>query len=139
VIILDTNVISAIMTPDANLVVFDWLDRQVPQSLWITAISVFEIRFGLETLPQGRRRSSYETAFQAFLRDDVGGRILSFDQIAAEKSATLAAYRRRTGRAIDAYDAHIAGIVLARRARLATRNLRHFADTGLKLVNPWDG
>jgi predicted nucleic acid-binding protein len=137
VIILDTNIISAAMTPSLNAVVYDWLDRQPREVLWITTISILEIRFGMETLPPGRRRALYEHAFGDFIARDIGERILPFDRIAAENAATLAAMRRRNGRVVGPYDTQIAGIALARRAVLATRNIRDFADAGLKLVDPW--
>jgi predicted nucleic acid-binding protein len=79
VIILDTNVLSALMrdVPDQRVVA--WLDGQAATSTWITSVTVFEIRFGLALLPNGRRRRALEHAFEGLLSDDLGGRILSFD------------------------------------------------------------
>jgi predicted nucleic acid-binding protein len=136
-ILLDTCVISALMRPQDNRAVVDWLDRQASISIWTTAITVFEIRFGLMTMPAGRRRANFETAFAGLLQDDLGGRIAPFDLAAADAAATLAAARQREGRPIDVRDTQIAGIAVARRATVATRNTRHFGDLPTAIVDPW--
>lgn len=135
-IILDTNVLSALMqtTPDAKLIA--WLDRQPADALWVTSVTVFEARFGLASLTTGRRRS-LELAFEKLLEEDLEHRVLDFDRTAAESAAALAAQRRRAGRPIDIRDTLIAGITVARRATLATRNLRHFRDLNVPVVDPW--
>lgn len=136
-IILDTNVVSALMRQDADPVVVRWLDNQPVESLWVTAVTVFEVHFGLELLTHGRRRRQLEAAFVRALEDDFEGRILPFEQNAAREAAFVAARRRQGGRSIEIRDAQIAGIASARRATLATRNTRHFADLGIALVDPW--
>ena len=136
-IILDTNVISALMRQGTNPIVVDWLDSQPPESIWITAVTVFEVHFGLELLTHGRRRRQFEDAFARALDDDFERRILPFEQSAARAAASIAAHQRQEGRPIEIRDAQIAGIVSARRATLATRNTRHFADLGIAIVDPW--
>jgi predicted nucleic acid-binding protein len=91
----------------------------------------------LEILASGRRRRLLEEAFAGALADDLEGRILPFDDGAAEAAATIAAARRRAGRSIEIRDVQIAGIAAARRAAIATRNLRHFEGLGLTLIDPW--
>jgi toxin FitB len=136
-IILDTNVLSALMrkVPEAPVVV--WLDRQPAESVWITSITLFEARLGLALLPSGRRRTMLETAFARLLKEDLENRVLDFDAAAATEAASLAAAWQKSGRPVDMRDTQIAGIVLARRARLATRNARHFADLKISIVDPW--
>lgn len=136
-IVLDTNVLSAVMRREPDAAVIAWLDRQPAESLWITTITVFEIRFGLELLDQGRRRRHLEEAFARALADDFDGRILPFDQAAAQEAGTLAARRRQSGQPVEFRDTQIAGIVTARRATLATRNIRHFQDLSITIVDPW--
>lgn len=136
-ILLDTNVISALMQSSPDPAVVRWLDRQPPESVWTTAITVFEVRFGLELLATGRRRRQLEEAFDKALAEDFEGRVLPFDQAAAEADAAMAAARRRAGRTIEIRDLQTAGIVTARKATLATRNVRHFEGFGLALVDPW--
>lgn len=136
-IILDTNVLSALMQrlPDATIV--GWLDRQPAESIWITSIILFEARFGLALLPAGKRRAALVSAFARLLEEDLENRVLDFDSGAAIEAAELAARRQRAGTPVDIRDTQIAGIALARHATLATRNTRHFADTGINLIDPW--
>jgi len=115
-----------------------WLDQQPAESVWITSITLFEARLGLTLLPSGRRRQALEAAFEQLLAEDLEGRVLDFDRPAAEAAAVLAAERQRKGRPVDMRDTQIAGIAVARRAKLATRNVKHFADLSAEVVNPWD-
>jgi toxin FitB len=139
VIVLDTNVLSALMQREVDPAIVAWLDLQPSESVWTTAVTVFEIRFGLELLPPGRRKRQLEDAFSRALDEDFQGRILAFDAEAAEEAASRAAERRAVGKTVDFRDIEIAGIVSARRAALATRNVRHFIDLGIELVDPWAG
>ena len=121
--------------PDAA--VLEWLDRQPADSVWITSITLFETRFGLALLPAGRRRQVLEAAFDDLLREDLENRVLDFDSAAATAAASLAAAQQKSGRPVDMRDTQIAGIVLARRATLATRNIRHFVDLKISIIDPW--
>lgn len=136
-ILLDTNVLSALMRREADPGVVAWLDAQPPESIWTTAVTVFEIRLGLEILADGRRRKTLEDAFARALDEDFDGRVLPFDQTAAEAAAIIAARQREAGRPIEIRDVQIAGITAARKATLATRNTRHFEGTGITLIDPW--
>jgi predicted nucleic acid-binding protein len=138
VIILDTNVLSALMRTRPDAEVAAWLDQQPAQSVWITAITVFEARFGIALSALGRRRQELEKAFTKVLREDLEGRVLEFDEASAERAAVLASERQRAGRAVDFRDTQIAGIALARNGTLATRNTKHFEDLSVPVVNPWD-
>jgi predicted nucleic acid-binding protein len=138
VIILDTNVLSALMRTAPEAVVVEWLDRQPADSVWLSSITVFEARFGLALLPKGRRRGELERAFDQVLTEDLANRVLDFDSMAAAAAAQLAADRQKAGRAVDLRDTMIAGIALARRAMIATRNTRHFEGLDVAVVSPWD-
>jgi predicted nucleic acid-binding protein len=137
VILLDTNVVSALMHRDPDPIVVAWLDGVPAESVWTTSITVFEVRFGLELLAAGRRRRALEAAFAKALEEDFENRVLSFDAPAAQFAAHIAAQQRRSGRLVEIRDVQIAGIAAARKATLATRNLRHFDGLDLKLVDPW--
>ncbi len=137
-IVLDTNVLSALMRRAPERQVVEWLDRQAPESVWITSITLFEARFGLALLPKGRRRQTLEAAFEQLMAEDLQGRVLDFDRPASEAAADLAAERQRNGKPVDMRDTQIAGIVLARQARFATRNVRHFSDLTVEVMNPWE-
>lgn len=137
-IILDTNVLSALMRKVPDAAVVDWLDRQPADSVWLSSVTVFEARFGLALLPKGRRRSALEQGFEAVLTDDLANRVLDFDSAAAAEAAQLAAERQKAGRPVDLRDTLIAGIALARRASIATRNTKHFEGLDVPVINPWD-
>ena len=136
-IILDTNVLSALMQRVPEAVVVDWLDRQPAESIWITSVTLFEARLGLALLTKGRRRLALEEAFRLLLEEDLGNRVLDFDRAAADAAASLAAERQRSGRPVDMRDTQIAGIALSRRAVVATRNVKHFQDLSVPVMNPW--
>jgi predicted nucleic acid-binding protein len=120
--------------PDEKVVA--WLDDQARSSIWTTSITVLEIRFGLEIMAAGRRRAALVSSFGSLL-DAIEGRVLPFDAAAAEQPAVLMQSRKRKGFAVELRDNMIAGIVLSQHATLATRNIPHFADGGIHLVNPW--
>jgi hypothetical protein len=138
VIILDTNVVSALMDPEPVPQVVQWLDAQQRDSIWTTSITIFELQFGLAILSEGRKRHLLELEFRRLIEDDLGNRVLEFDSDAASLAAFLAAERQLRGRRGEIQDTQIAGVVLSRRATLATRNVRHFADIEARVVNPWD-
>jgi toxin FitB len=137
-ILLDTNVLSALMQHMPDPVVASWLDGQPAESIWTTSVTVFEIRTGIELLERGRRRKRLEQLFSQLLTEDLERRVQPFDQAAAVAAGTIAATRQRTGQTVEIRDVQIAGIATARRAKLATRNTRHFEGTGVSLINPWD-
>ena len=137
-IILDTNVLSALMRKVPEIPVIEWLDRQPAESIWITSITVFEAKLGIALLPKGKRQRALETLFGQLMEVDLENRVLDFDGVAATEAAALAATRQKAGRTIDMRDTQIAGIALARRATLATRNVKHFQDLNITVVDPWE-
>ena len=136
-IILDTNVLSALMRPRSEELVEAWFNGIAPERVWTTSITLFEVRFGLEILPASRRRRRLEDALTMLFNEDLEGRILPFDDRSAVCAAEIAARERQGGRSLEIRDLQIAGIASARRAALATRNVKHFDGLGLTLVNPW--
>jgi|SRR5579859_929001 len=136
-IIVDTNVLSALARPEPEAAVLQWLDRQPELSIWTTSITLMEVRYGLQSMPPGRRREQMTKEMEAVLKEEIGGRYLFFDVTAAEQAAELMALRRRKGRPVELRDTMIAGIVLASYATLATRNTSHFEDLSVPVVNPW--
>jgi predicted nucleic acid-binding protein len=120
------------------LAVAAWLDRQPHLSVWTTSITVFEIRFGLNSMPAGKRKAQRVVLFEKVLADVIEQRIKHFDSASAERAAELAADRRKKGRPGELRDTMIAGIVLATHATLATRNVRHFDDMAASVINPWE-
>jgi toxin FitB len=136
-IILDTNVVSAMMRADENPVVMKWLNMQNSDELHLTSSTVYEILYGLAIAPKSKRIEELSINFELKLITLFKNRILPLDLRAAELTAKLAARRKLSGINIDVIDTQIAGIALANNGTLATRNIKHFEDAGIKLVNPW--
>ena len=113
-IILDTNVISAFMREPPDLAVLRWLDKQPRASVWTTAVTVLEVRFGLEIMPDGRRLLARREAFDRLVTEKLERRIAPFDATAAQETASLMGARQRRGAPRDLRDSMIAGIALAR-------------------------
>lgn len=136
-IVLDTDVLSALMANLPEPRVTQWLDRQPAESIWITSVTQFEVHLGFEKLPAGRRRGDLQVRYERLLEEYLEHRLLDFDSASALEAARLAAAREKRGRPVDIRDTFIAGIALARRATVATRNTRHFEDLTVPVVDPW--
>jgi len=135
-IVLDTNVLSALMRVMPEPKVVAWLNSQPRSSIWTTSITILEIRFGLQIMPSGKRRSALLKGFESLL-ESIEYRIAPFEDAAANESADLMAARQSRGQRGDMRDTMIAGIVIARHASLATRNVAHFNDIPATVINPW--
>lgn len=136
-IILDTNVVSALVRENVSAGVARWLDRQPRALLCTTAITAFELRYGVEVMPNGQRRDRLAAALARILGDTLGGRVVPLDARCADAAGRLMARRKASGRMVEAADTLIAGIALVHRATVATRNLRHFADLEVPVIDPW--
>ena len=136
-IVLDTNVLSALMRHPADQKVIDWLNKQPRTSIWTTAITILEIRFGLQILPIGKRRTTLMQAFERLL-EKIENRVAPFDTVAAQEAGDLMSMHHKERRPGELRDAMIAGIVLASHATLATRNTPHFKDLSVPVINPWE-
>jgi predicted nucleic acid-binding protein len=137
VIVIDTNVVSELMRPKPDAKVTSWLNGLSRQEVWITAISIFELRFGIEIHAKGRRRSHLEDSLARILEVGFHDRILYFAEKAANAAALLSAKQRIMGRSKEVRDTFIAGIVSAHGAYLATRNVRHFQGLDIRVIDPW--
>jgi hypothetical protein len=137
-IVVDTNVISEMLKPEPDSAVYAWLRSQPTASVFTTAVSRSEIKYGIAIMPKGKRRSGLLTAATLIFEDDFKDRILPFDLEAADIYAAIASDRRLAGQPISQLDAQIAAITASRGGRLATRNVRDFANCGIDIVNPWD-
>jgi predicted nucleic acid-binding protein len=137
VIVLDTNVLSELMRPVPEHKVLAWLEGQAGDVLFTTAISRGEMLDGAHRLPAGRRRDDMFRVIEAIFSTDMAGRVLPYDEAAADAHAKLAARRRAQGRPSSQSDMMIAGIVHSHGATLATRNVRDFEGCGITLVDPW--
>ena len=137
--ILDTNVVSELMRPAPDPAIASWVTERATSSLFLTAVTEAELRFGLAVMPPGKRREGLATGLERMLKAGFANRVLPFDSGAARAYAGIAAARRRLGRPIRQADCQIAAIARARGMAVATRNVRDFEEIGIEIYNPWDG
>lgn len=136
--LLDTNILSEMMRVPCDANVLHWIDTRPGQSLFTTAITVMEIRHGLARLPDGQRRAGLEWRFGRLLSERFTARVLAFDQAAGEQAGLLLAAREAIGKPAGVHDTMIAGIALANRMGIVTRNIGDFHGLDVPLVNPFD-
>lgn len=135
-IILDTNVLSEPLKSQPSAKVMEWLDSQAAETLFITAVSRAELRFGVLKLADGKRKRALGALIERVL-ELFEGRTLSFDAAAADQLAIIAAHCERIGKRAVAPDAYIAACAAARGFAVATRNVGHFEHSGVRVINPW--
>ena len=136
-LVIDTIVASDLMRPAPTPSVAAWIAERDAATMFLTAVSEAELRFGVAILPPGRRRDALEAAMRRWLERGFAERILPFDSAAAQVYAEIAADRRQAGRPIGEADCQIAAISRSRGASLVTRNVRDFEGAGVEVVDPW--
>lgn len=136
-IVIDTNVISELwkIDPDAN--VLTWMDAQAIETLYLSAVTVAEVRYGLATMPEGKRRKIYQERMENEVLPAFAGRVLAFDLEASQAYADLMARARVKGKAIAQADGYIAATAAAHGLKVATRDTSPFEAAGLPVINPW--
>jgi hypothetical protein len=137
VIILDTNVISEPMRAAPDPAVIAWLNGQLYAALFTTSITVMELRFGIERLPEGRRKADLWDVLDFTLSRLVGARVLIFDTPAAAMAARIAAETEKAGMPMGQADVQIAAIASTHGLAIATRDVAPFQAAGLAVINPW--
>ena len=135
--LLDTNVLSAMMTAAPEAEVAAWTSQQPIETLFTASLCQAEILAGLAIMPEGRRRQELVEAARSMFAEDFDGRVLPFDGAAATVYAELYAVRRRGGRSTATVDLMIAAIAKTQVASIATRNVTDFEECGVPIINPW--
>ncbi len=135
-IVLDTNVVSAPLRKAPAKRVVDWLDEQNAETLYITAVTRAELRFGVLRLPNGKRKNALAAHIERGL-ELVEGLTLDFDSAAADELARMAAECEKKGKRALAPDAYIAACAATRGFAVATRNGKHFEHFGIRVIDPW--
>lgn len=135
-ILLDTNVVSEPMRVAEGSVIA-WIDAQPVETLYLSAITVAELRFGVATMPAGKRRMALHDRLERRVLPLFAGRVLPFDLAASQAYAELMARARVAGLAIGTSDGYIAAIASANGLTVATRDTSPFAAAGLVVINPW--
>lgn len=136
-ILLDTNVVSEAMRVSPDREVIAWLNATETTTLFLSVVTVAEISYGIEMLPDGRRRDSIAGRFADFVDRGFRNRLLDFDRLAAYAYGNIMAGRRRVGRPMSVPDGQIAAIAVANRCSIATRDMRGFEGLAVELINPW--
>ncbi len=136
-ILLDTNVVSEPLKASNDKGVLSWLDEQAIETLYLSTITLAELRFGIAVLPAGKRRDTLFASLEQQVLPLFVGRILPFDEQASQAYATLRARTRTAGQAIATVDGYIAAIAVAQGFAVATRDTSPFEAVGLKVINPW--
>ena len=137
-ILLDTSVVSAVMAPAPPKSVLDWLNAQESVELFLSTVTLAEISYGLNALPEGRRRRDLQARFERFVAEGFAQRLLSFDEKSASLYGEIMGHRKRLGRPLGILDGQIAAIARAHGLAVATRNTRDFAECGIDLVDPFE-
>ena len=136
-IILDTNVISEPLRPAGDSTVLNWLDQQEIETLYLTSITVAELRYGIAALPAGKRKRRLEEDFDERILSLFSGRVLAFDEDATIEYARIRSKAKTVGKAIGITDAFIAAIATHHRFSVATRDESPFQAAGIRVINPW--
>jgi toxin FitB len=136
-IVLDTNVLSELWKVEPNPDVLAWIDGQAVETLYLSAITVAELRYGLAAMTKGKRRTVYQERLEREVLPAFAGRVLPFDLDASQAYATLMARARAAGKAVGNADGYIAAIAAAHGFAVATRDVGPFRAAGVAVVNPW--
>ncbi len=136
-IVIDTNVISELWKVEPNPNVLAWIDAQAVETLYLPAITVAELRYGLATMPEGKRRTIYQDRLEGEVLPAFTARVLPFDLDASQAYADLMARARTEGKTVGKADGYIAAIAKARGFTVATRDIHPFLAAGVEVINPW--
>jgi predicted nucleic acid-binding protein len=137
-IVLDTNVISELWKAEPDPNVLAWIDAQMVETLYLSTITIAELRFGLATMPEGKRRTIYQDRLEREVLPAFSGRVLPFDLDASQAYAKLMTRAKEASKAIGKADGYIAATAAARSLTVATRDTSPFEAAGLSVINPWD-
>ena len=136
-IVVDTNVLSDLWRVAPDPKVLAWMDAQVVETLFLSAITVAELRFGVAAMPPGKRRTIYQERLEREVLPAFAGRVLPFDLDASKAYGELMAQARAAGLAIGNADGYIAATAAARGLMVATRDTSPFKAAGLAVIDPW--
>ena len=136
-ILIDTNVVSEPWKPAPDPRVLAWIDSQAVETLYLSAVTVAELRYGIALVPAGRRRDTLDRGLEQDVLPLFDGRVLPFDLSASRAYADLMARAKEAGRAIGMADGCIAATALAHRLTVATRDAAPFQAAGVNVIDPW--
>ncbi|MDE9535233.1 type II toxin-antitoxin system VapC family toxin [Xenorhabdus bovienii] len=137
-IVLDTNVISETLRQVSEPCVIEWLDSQPIETLYLSTITLAELRFGMASLPPGKRRDNLQKSLESRVLPLFAGRLLPFDMLASQSYGELMAKARTLGLAISKADGYIAVTAIANGMMVATRDVSPFKAADVDVINPWE-
>ena len=137
-ILLDTNVVSEVMKTGPAEAVLAWLNSQDSEKLYVSAVTIGEIAYGLRILPDGRRRSGLRERFERFVNLAFDQRVLPYDESAARIYGELMGDRKELGLPMSVPDGQIAAIASLNHLAVATRNVVDFENCGIEVINPFE-
>ncbi len=136
-ILLDTNVVSEPLRATPETRVVEWLDAQSLETLFLSVITVAELRYGVARMPSGRRRSALRERLETQVLPAFAGRVLTFDLPATQAYADLMAKAQAAGHPIGVADGLIAAIATVNGMTVATRVTTPFSALGVSVIDPW--
>ena len=135
--LLDTNCISELVSIMPDPRVLAWMDAADERNLYLSALTLGEIRKGIVTLAEGKRRAQLEAWLEIDLRNRFAGRILPVDAAVADRWGMLAGEMKRKGKPMPAVDAMIAATARHHKLTVVSRNVDDFGNAEVSLFNPW--
>ncbi len=136
--LLDTNCVSELIRPHPDRRVMEWADSTNESSLYLSVLTLGEIRKGIAALPQGKRRTKLETWLEIDLKARFHGRILPVDADVADRWGLLTAEAKRKGRPLPVIDGLLAATALHHNLTVVSRNVSDLAATRVPVLNPWE-
>ena len=136
--LLDTNTVSELVSVKPNQRVLDWMDTADENRLFLSAMTLGEIRQGVAALPQSQKRTRLETWLEVDLQTRFAGRILAVDGAVADRWGWIMAQAQVKGMTLPVVDGLIAATALHHNLTAVTRNVSDFAVVGLSVINPWE-
>ena len=137
--LLDTSVVSEWVKPRPDAGLVEWLATADEDRLYLSVVTLAELRHGIERLADGRRRARLETWLEHDLIERFDGRVVPIDERIAHTWGRLVAQAEAIGHPTGIMDGFIAATALATGLMLVTRNVSDFASLGLSVTNPWTG
>ena len=136
--LLDTNSISELVRPQPEPRVLEWMEAADEALLYLSVLTVGEIRKGVAGLPQGKRRTRLETWLEVELQARFAGKIMPIDAAIADRWGLLAADAKRKGKALSVIDGLLAATALHHNLTVVSRNVGDFMNTPVQVLNPWE-
>lgn len=137
--LLDTNCISELVSPKPEQRVMEWMDAADESLLFLSVLTLGEIRKGVAGLAQGKRRTRLDTWLEVDLQARFSGRIVPIDSAIADRWGLLAADAKRKGKALPIIDGLLAATAIHHNLTVVSRNASDFAAAPVQVLNPWEG